>query len=115
MLGSKQDDSAIGDYVAKHDGIRFSYSDRERLMSIIQDLHKKKEYKQETLHLAGNIADRYVSHILETSPFGTLPSMFALGAVAVLMAAKLEQPISPSFNRMIALLPAVEQKRITKK
>ena len=32
----------------------------------------------------------------------------------MLMAAKLEQPISPSFNRMLALLPSAEQTRITK-
>jgi len=32
----------------------------------------------------------------------------------MLIAAKLEQPISPSFNRMLALLPASEQKTITK-
>lgn len=115
MLGSAQDDQAIGDYVAKHGGNRFSYQERERLMSIIQDLHKKKEYKQETLHLAGNLADRYLSQLLENYPQSSVPNIYALGATALLMAAKLEQPISPSFNRMIALLPAVEQKRITKK
>ena len=31
------------------------------------------------------------------------------------MAAKLEQPISPSFNRMINLLPDEERKYVTKK
>lgn len=33
----------------------------------------------------------------------------------MLMAAKLEQPISPSFNRMINLLPDEERKYVTKK
>jgi len=54
-------DYAIGDYLRNFSNQQFSYSDRERLISIIQDLHKKKEYKQETLHLAGNLADRYLS------------------------------------------------------
>ena len=91
----------------------FSYHDREKLISIIQDLTKKKEYKQETLHLAGNLADRYLSIVL---PQGKpLPNLFALGATVMLMAAKLEQPISPSFNRMLALLPSSEQARISKK
>lgn len=110
-------DYAIGDYVAKIGVMRsvaaFSYHDREKLISIVQDLTKKKEYKQETMHLAGNLADRYLSIVL---PQGKpLPSLFALGATVMLMAAKLEQPISPSFNRMLALLPASEQARITKK
>jgi|Transcript_9172 hypothetical protein len=81
--------------------------DRELLVSILQDLHKKKDYKVETLHLAGNIADRYIKHLLAhaTEP---VPNLFALGATVTLMAAKLEQPISPSFNRMLALLPYEE-------
>jgi len=43
-----------------------------------------------------------------------VPNLFTLGATVLLIAAKLEQPISPSFNRMLALLPASEQKDITK-
>ena len=78
----------------------------------MQDLHKKKEYKQETLHLAGSLADRYISLLLQQGK--QIPNLFALGATVVLIAAKLEQPISPSFNRMLALLPATEQKNITK-
>jgi hypothetical protein len=38
----------------------------------------------------------------------------AAGITCTLLSAKLEQPISPSFNRMLALLPASEQKTITK-
>jgi len=38
-----------------------------------------------------------------------------LAVISVLMAAKLEQPISPSFNRMINLLPEEERKYVTKK
>ena len=38
-----------------------------------------------------------------------------LAVISVLMAAKLEQPISPSFNRMINLLPDEERKYVTKK
>ena len=70
-------------------------------------MNKKKEYKLETLHLAGSIADRYLSNIL---PQGKdVPNLYALAATVTLIAAKLEQPISPSFNRMIALLPASQQ------
>jgi len=58
------EDEAIGDYIKTNKGTAFSYTDRERLVSIIQDLHKKKEYKQETLHLASSIADRYLKIVL---------------------------------------------------
>lgn len=72
----------------------------------MQDLSKKKEYKQETTHLAGSLADRYLSIILDEGK--PVPNLFLLGATVMLMAAKLEQPISPSFNRMLALLPTSE-------
>jgi hypothetical protein len=37
-----------------------------------------------------------------------------LATICILMAAKLEQPISPSFNRMISLLDAEKRKNIKK-
>ena len=57
-------DYAIGNYVQKFGKDRFTSEDRELLMSILQDLNKKKEYKLETLHMAGSIADRYLKIIL---------------------------------------------------
>ena len=101
-------DYAIGNYVQKFGKDRFTNEDRELLMNILQDLNKKKEYKQETLHMAGSIADRYLKIILATED-QPVPYLYALGATCMLMAAKLEQPISPSFNRMIKLLPEYAQ------
>ena len=40
--------------------------------------------------------------------------MAVLATVAILIAAKLEQPISPSFNRMIKLLPKSQQLQVEK-
>ena len=40
--------------------------------------------------------------------------MLNLAVICILMAAKLEQPISPSFSRMISLLAADEQKFVNK-
>lgn len=98
---------AVGDYVAKlPNSVAFTYQERECLISIVQDLTKKKDYKQETMHLAGNLADRYLSTILAQGK--PVPNIYALGAIVMLMAAKLEQPISPSFNRMLSLLPKSE-------
>jgi hypothetical protein len=41
--------------------------------------------------------------------------MCRLATVSMLIAAKLEQPISPSFSRMISLLSDDEKKNVTKK
>ena len=65
------------------------------------------------MHLAGSIADRFIKAQLEKAALNEqmscIPNLYQLGAVALLMAAKMEQPISPSFKRMIALLPICEQ------
>jgi len=37
-----------------------------------------------------------------------------LATISVLMSAKLEQPISPSFTRMVNLLSSEEKKTVTK-
>jgi len=74
------------------------------MIMTIQYLHKRKDgYKQETMHLAGNIADRYLSCLARNGK--KAPNLSALAVCTLLMAAKIEQPISPSFNRMINLLP----------
>lgn len=75
-------------------------------------LHDKKEYKQETLFIACSIFDRYLDAI-GIANFDQ-NEMITLATVCVLMSAKLEQPISPNFNRMIALLKSSEAKIVTK-
>lgn len=57
----------------------------------------------ETMHLAGNIADRYLSKLAHEGK--RAPNMTLLGTTALLIAAKIEQPISPNYERMIRLLP----------
>jgi hypothetical protein len=76
-------------------------------------LHQKKNYRYETLFVACSILDRYLAVI----GWYSYPreKICLLATVATLMAAKLEQPMSPSFNKMIALLSEDEQKYVTKK
>jgi len=70
------------------------------------ELHLKKDYKDETLFTAVNIFDKYLSSI------GVLnfkkSNLMTLVVISLLMAAKLEQPISPNFARMISLLSEEE-------
>lgn len=83
------------------------------MIMTIQFLHRKKEgYKPETMHLAGNIGDRYLAYLARKGK--RAPSMALLATTALLIAAKIEQPISPSFNRMITLLPESQRSRVTK-
>lgn len=83
------------------------------MIMTIQYLHKRKDgYKQETMHLAGNIADRYLSCLARLGK--KAPSLTMLATTTLLMAAKIEQPISPSFNRMINLLPENQRGSINK-
>jgi len=75
-------------------------------------LHKEKEYKIETLFTAAGIFDRYINIVgIDNFP---RENVIILSAISMLMAAKLEQPISPSFSRMIALLSKAEQEIVTK-
>jgi hypothetical protein len=86
--------------------------DRSYGIRKIFDFHMKKDYKLETLFIAAGIFDRYIQK------FGVWRfqkiKVISLATISMLLAAKLEQPISPSFTRMIALLTEEEQKLVTK-
>lgn len=86
--------------------------DRSYGIQKIFDLHHKKEYKVETLFIAAGILDRYIN-IVGIMNFPK-SQMVSLATIAVLMSAKLEQPISPSFSRMISLLTDEEKKHVNK-
>ena len=75
-------------------------------MQKIFDLHYQKHYKIETLFTAVYIFDGYLTCIGHWN----LPreKLCLLATASVLLAAKFEEPISPSFERMIRLLTADE-------
>jgi hypothetical protein len=81
-------------------------------MQKIFSLHEQKGYKPETLFIAAAIFDHYVASI--GAKYFNMHNVLHLAVISVLMAAKLEQPISPSFNRMINLLPDEERKYVAK-
>ena len=84
------------------------------MIEVIQNLHRQKEvYKTETMHLAGNIADRYLSYL--TFQNDKAPNLHTLAATSLLIAAKIEQPLKPSFELMIELLPELQRKRTSKR
>lgn len=88
-----------------------SQYDRSYAIQKIFDLHLKKRYRNETLFVACSILDRYLSVI----GWFNFPreKMCLLATVSMLMAAKLEQPISPSFSKMVGFLSEEEQKMVS--
>ena len=72
------------------------------MIALIEDLHSKKNYKEETLFLAVSIADRYLVNLCvqRKQP----PCLTSLAVISLLLGAKLEQPMHPSFNIMLKLL-----------
>lgn len=82
-----------GDYTNKEkrmpDGIKISCKQREGVIALISELHKKKQYRKDTLFIAYSLLDRFLSRgKLESLPNGVL-DLVQLGAVCLLMAAKL--------------------------
>lgn len=55
--------------------------------------------------MAASLCDRYLSHLANNG--AKAPCLIKLAIVTTLMSAKLEQPIQPSYNKMIRI---VEQK-----
>ena len=94
---------AIGDYVSQpNNSIKVSEEVRLCMVTVIVEVHHIKEYKEETLYMATSLADRYLAllTILEQPS----PCLIRLAFVCVLIAAKFEEPIQPSFNRMVRLI-----------
>ena len=72
------------------------------MIALIEDLHRLKKYKEETFFLAVSIADRYLVNL--TVQKMQPPCLTSLAVISLLLGAKLEQPMHPSFNIMIRLL-----------
>jgi hypothetical protein len=72
------------------------------MIVVMIELHKLKGYRERTLYTATHIADRF---IMESTKAGHPPiCLLLLALCCTLMAAKIDQPIAPSFNRMIKLV-----------
>ena len=107
----KTQDVVVGNYCSSS---FVSEKARCECTQLIGYLNQKKEYKHDTYHIAVSIVDRYLSHLAKNGR--PAPELTALCVVSMLLAAKLEQPISPNFNRMINLLPEpYKQRGVTKK
>ena len=104
---------AIGSYISTHgQTLSITAAQRKRMVILIEDLHRHKGYKIDTLFLAVSIADRYLVNMAVEGQ--KAPCLVTLGVTCLLMAAKLEQPMHPSFNIMIRLLADTQRLFVTK-
>ena len=102
-LNMLEKECAIGDYVSlPNNSIKVSEDVRLCMVTVIVEVHRVKGYKEETLYMATSLADRYLAllTILEQPS----PCLIRLAFVCVLIAAKFEEPVQPSFNRMVRLI-----------
>jgi len=104
---------AIGSYIGTHgQTLGITAAQRKRMVILIEDLHRHKGYKIDTLMLAVSVADRYLVNLAVEGQ--KAPCLVTLGVTCLLMAAKLEQPMHPSFNIMIRLLADTQKLYVTK-
>lgn len=95
---------AIGDYIELEGPFQVSEDARRHMITLLEDLHRLKAYKEETLYLAASLCDRYLVNLAVKGQ--RAPCLIKLSIITTLMAAKLEQPMQPSYNRMVRLVGA---------
>ena len=68
----------------------------------MEELIVIKGYKELTLYMAVNIVDLYLAKLAERGL--PVPPIITLGVVSLLIAVKMNEPISPNFSNMIHLI-----------
>ena len=83
-------DVAVGEYPAlQGNSIKVTEEIRLYMVTMIIELHRLKNYKEETLYLACSIADNYLAALIKLSR--PSPCLIQLAIVSTLVAAKLEE------------------------
>ena len=96
-------DVAVGEYPAlPGNSIKVTEEIRLYMVTMIIELHRLKNYKEETLYLACSISDHYLAALVEIGK--PSPCLIQLAIVSTLIAAKLEESMQPSFKRMVRLV-----------
>jgi transcription initiation factor TFIIIB Brf1 subunit/transcription initiation factor TFIIB len=105
---------AIGDFIDWQEGeLRVSNQARRHMVTLIEDLNRLKNYKEESLYLAASLADRFLVNLAVKNE--APPCLIKLAVITTLVAAKLEEPIQPSYNRMVRLVASEWGVVVTKK
>ena len=91
---------AIGDYYNPCTAmyLKVSVEQRKAMVFLMSEIKEALAWKFETLQLAVNIADRYLIHL--SCLCQQAPCLILLSTTCLILAAKLEQPLFPSFNKI---------------
>jgi hypothetical protein len=93
-LNKLMNDKIIGDYISSPTNeatIKVTKDVRLYMITVIMEVHRLKNYREETLYLACSIADRFLATLMHRGQ--NSPCLIHLAFVSILMAAKLEEPI----------------------
>ena len=71
------------------------------MLSLIERLGEIKEYSIDTYFLAVSLLDRFLA---KTNKDGRVTCLGSLAVTCLLIAVKLEEPVSPSYNKMCKML-----------
>ena len=78
--------------------LKVSAKQREGVVALISELHKSKNYRVETMFIAFGILDKYLAEVVHHGLTVKDLDLVHLSAVCRLLGAKLQQPLTPSFN-----------------
>ena len=82
------------------------------MVRLIESLHRAKNYRLDTLYLAVNIADRYLSNLSQRGQ--PSPNLVLLTVTSLMIAAKAKQPFKPLYNLTVKILPDILQLKVSK-
>ena len=83
------------------------------MVMLIEYMNNYKSYKLETLYLAVSLADRYLVNIAVQGE--QAPCLITLGMTCLLIAAKLEEPVSPSYKILIRTMNDLHKANVQKR
>ena len=93
----RREEILIGDYT----NASVSNQTRSAMLNLMEKLGEIKEYTIDTFFLAVSLLDRYLA---SATPDKRVKCLGSLAVTCLLIAVKLEEPVSPSYNNMCKLL-----------
>ena len=104
----RREEILIGDYTVNSS---VSNQTRSAMLNLMEKLGEIKEYTIDTFFLAVSLLDRYLA---STTPDKRVKCLGSLAVTCLLIAVKLEEPVSPSYNNMCKLLAKLKVVQIEK-
>lgn len=104
----RKEEILIGDYTING---QVPSQTRASMLNLIEKLGEIKEYSIDTFFLAVSLLDRYLANVATKERVSCLGS---LAVTCLLIAVKLEEPVTPSYNNMCKLLAKLKVVKIVK-